>query len=110
MDNARQLQQQFHECMPIFIALGDDVRLTIIEALSGNIPFNEKGLNVNEITHQTSLSRPAISHHLKVLKEAGLVSVRKEGTANYYFLTIERSTQRLMALGSGLENMIHSKV
>lgn len=110
MENARQLQEQFHECMPIFIALGDEVRLFIIEALSGALPFQENGLNVNEITQQTNLSRPAISHHLKILKEAGLIAVRQVGTANYYYLTIERSTRKLMELGAGLEDIIHSRV
>ena len=58
----------FEECIPLFIALGDRTRLTILQCLfetqttgEGRIP----GLNVNEITDRTSLSRPAVSHHLK---------------------------------------------
>ena len=34
MTTAAELQKQFHSCMPIFIALGDKVRLSIIEALT----------------------------------------------------------------------------
>ena len=42
-------------------------------------------------------------HHLKILKEAGLVNARQEGTANYYYLTIADSTRILMRLGFMLE-------
>ena len=68
----------FEECIPLFIALGDRTRLTILQCLfetqttgEGRIP----GLNVNEITDRTSLSRPAVSHHLKILKDTGLIDV-----------------------------------
>lgn len=64
--------------MPLFIALGDETRLSIIEVLteealahrhpSGPIVFEEHAMNVNEITQKTSLSRPAISHHLKIFR------------------------------------------
>ncbi len=118
---ARDFHSLFQNCMPLFIALGDDVRLTIIEALAqtglydnrGNdiarintsiLPVRQ-GMNVKEITEQTHLSRPAVSHHLKILKEAGLINVRKEGTANYYYLTIGDSTKKLCLLGQYLKEL-----
>lgn len=97
-----QLQQQFHTCMPLFIALGDEVRLTIIEVLTEDGLNGNGGMNVKQITEKTSLSRPAISHHLKILKDAGLVGVRRKGTSNCYHLTIQESTRQLMELGNGL--------
>ncbi len=100
MESGNDLQKQFHDCMPLFIALGDEVRLTIIELLSQALQSGpEQGLNVNEITCKTNLSRPAISHHLKILKDSGLVEARKLGTSNYYHLTLEDSTRKLMELG-----------
>lgn len=100
MGFGHDLQQQFHDCMPLFIALGDEVRLTIIELLSQALQCGpEQGLNVNEITCRTNLSRPAISHHLKILKDSGLVEIRKFGTSNYYHLTLEDGTRKLMDLG-----------
>lgn len=98
----------FKSCMPLFIALGDEVRLTIIEVLTSTDSFHTeiRGMNVNEITDKTNLSRPAISHHLKILKDAGLVSVRQEGTANYYFLTFGESTRKLCSLGQYLQNFM----
>ena len=117
MTTARELQEQFHSCMPLFIALGDEMRLTIIEVLTrealgsprtaGPINFEQHALNVNEITQRTSLSRPAISHHLKILKEAGLVYVRQDGTANYYYLSLTEPNRKLMSLGYKLEEFIY---
>ena len=111
MTTAQELQKRFHACMPLFIALGDEMRLSIIEVLTeealdrrqtpGPIHFEQYGLNVNEIT------RPAISHHLKILKDAGIVGVRQEGTANYYYLTLRESNRRLMELGYRLEEFLY---
>lgn len=119
---AENFNELFQNCMPIFIALGDEIRLVIIESLSrkgfyddlGNDVGNmgdglhirpQPGMNVKEITEMTRLSRPAISHHLKILKKAGLVNVRKEGTANYYYLTIGDSTKKLCSLGQYLQEL-----
>lgn len=117
MTTPQKLQEQFHRCMPLFMALGDEMRLSIIEVLTeeacsrtgshGSIHFENHALNVNEITRRTSLSRPAISHHLKILKEAGLIDVRQEGTANYYYLTLRESNRSLMELGYRLEEFLY---
>lgn len=122
--HAEDFNELFQNCMPIFIALGDEVRLTIIKVLAnaglyddlGNDVSNTKddrsirprqGMNVKEITEMTRLSRPAISHHLKILKKAGLVNVRQEGTANYYYLTIGDSTKKLCSLGLYLQELMN---
>ena len=44
----------------------------------------DRELTVGEIASQFDVTRPAISQHLKVLREAGLVSVGREGTRRYY--------------------------
>ena len=43
------------------------------------------GMRVPEITKCTHLSRPAVSHHLQVLKDAGLIGMHRAGTMNYYY-------------------------
>lgn len=43
------------------------------------------GMRVNDIAENTRLSRPAVSHHLQILKDAGIVKMRREGTRNYYY-------------------------
>lgn len=59
-------------------ALGDPTRRAIFERLAdGPLP-------VVEITRTLSVSRPAVSQHLKVLKDVGLVAGRAEGTRRLY--------------------------
>ena len=112
-----ELKNLFHECMPLFIALGDEIRLSIIESLTdaayrtcdgdfSSENLSRHGLNVREITDKTNLSRPAVSHHLKLLKDAGLISIRREGTCNYYYLTIGQSTRQLTRLGTELQSFL----
>jgi len=47
-------------------------------------------LSVNEIAEQTDVSQPTVSHHLAILREAGLVNTRHEGKQTYYTLNQER--------------------
>ncbi len=47
-------------------------------------------LSVNEIAEQTEVSQPTVSHHLAILREAGLVNARHEGKQTYYTLNQER--------------------
>jgi DNA-binding transcriptional ArsR family regulator len=62
----------------VFHALGDPTRRAIFEALTrGELP-------VKELTTRFDVSQPAVSQHLAVLKEAGLVSARREGRSVYY--------------------------
>jgi DNA-binding transcriptional ArsR family regulator len=59
-------------------SLSVPTRLTILELL------REEELTSSEIASHFSISAPAISQHLKVLVDAGLVVVRKEGTKRIY--------------------------
>ncbi len=59
-------------------ALGDPTRRTILERLAGG------PRSVGELAHGLPVSRPAVSQHLRVLKEARLVSERREGTRRVY--------------------------
>lgn len=65
-------------------ALGDETRLKIIELL-----FN-KELCVCDIFDAFTLSQPAISHHLKILKQAGVVNDTRVGKWIYYGLSPDR--------------------
>ena len=47
-------------------------------------------LSVNEIEEQTGVSQPTVSHHLAILRDAGLVLARSEGKQTYYMLNQER--------------------
>ena len=61
-------------------ALGDATRRDIVEILSA------RPSSVADIARRLPVSRPAVSQHLRVLKNAGLVTLRSEGTRNIYQL------------------------
>lgn len=63
-----------------WIALGDPTRRTILEHLA------ERPQAVGELAGELPVSRPAVSQHLKVLKDAGLVSDHPAGTRRIYRL------------------------
>jgi len=66
-----------------FEALGDPNRRAIVEVLRGG------DRSVREVADRLPISRPAVSRHLRVLKEAGLVTDRPEGTRRLYRLNEE---------------------
>ena len=47
-------------------------------------------LSVNEIVEKIGFSQPTISHHLAILRDAGLVDIREEGKQTFYTLNQER--------------------
>lgn len=64
-------------------ALGDATRMAIFQKLSGG------PIAVNELARMVPVSRPAVSQHLRVLKDAGLVMDTKAGTRRLYQLDPE---------------------
>ena len=93
----QQLAEEFQSSRSVLVALGDPVRqhLMLVMMLSGQC----NGLRVGEISTRTNLSRPAVSHHLRILKEAGIIKMRREGTRNYYFFDADaRAMDQLIAM------------
>ena|SRR5438105_6059500 len=64
----------------VFAALTDPTRRTVFERLRSGPRA------VGEIARDLPVSRPAVSQHLKVLKDAGLVADRSEGTRRIYYI------------------------
>ncbi len=93
-DDVKRLEEEFKNCQKILTALGDETRqhLLLIMMMEGEC----NGNRVIEIAKQTNLSRPAVSHHMQILKDAGIVKTRKEGTYVYYYL--EPETTKLESL------------
>ena len=81
-------REQFKLCSPIFIALGDLTRQKLCMDLA---VAEEEGLNVAQLAGQSILSRPAVSHHLKVLKDCGIVEPLKKGTQIFYRLRLKEN-------------------
>ena len=69
--------------MDVFVALADPTRRSIIELLANG----EQAFGT--IADRFSMSRPAVSQHLKVLRDAGFVSVRKDAQRRIYRLEPE---------------------
>lgn len=77
------LAGEFDSLQKVFIALGDETRQHIFMAI---LESEQIGVRVPQITEQTHLSRPAVSHHLSILKDAGLVALHRDGKFNYYYV------------------------
>ena len=78
------LAENFSASAKILTAISDETRQHLIVEMMkmGHC----MGVRVGEITERTNLSRPAVSHHLQIMKDAGIVKVRKEGTKNFIIL------------------------
>lgn len=64
----------------VFRALGDDTRRDIVRGLAA------APMAVHRIAETFDMTRPAISRHLRILKDARLVELRRSGRENVYFL------------------------
>ena len=95
-----QLAQTFVACKPLFFALSEIPRQQILLLLS-----EQTLLNVNQIADCLPLSRPAVSHHLKILREAGLVTVQQRGTENLHALSTEAAVSWLARCAEDLASL-----
>jgi DNA-binding transcriptional ArsR family regulator len=75
-----QLKSQYEARAAIIKAMAHPARLFIIEELK------DKERCVNELTEMIGSDMSTVSKHLSILKNAGIVGDRKEGTSSYYFL------------------------
>ena len=89
-----QIKDDFVKCRKLLIAIGDETRQNLITVLMGGC----EGMRVGEIAEKTHLSRPAVSHHLRIMLDCGLVYLDKQGTKNYYSLNIGEEFENLFAL------------
>jgi len=71
----------------IFDVIADGTRRDILKLLLDRSSAGENGTSVSHIVHALGVSQPTVSKHLKVLREARLVSVREEGQHRYYSLS-----------------------
>lgn len=99
-----QLREAFICSKTVLQAIGDETRQNIILALMESTC--DVGMRVGEITARTHLSRPAVSHHLKILKDAKLVDMRKEGTMNFYSINISDGISDMIHLSDNLKNYV----
>jgi ArsR family transcriptional regulator, arsenate/arsenite/antimonite-responsive transcriptional repressor len=82
----------------LFKALGDPHRLTILATLGRA----EDEVCVCDFTSGLPLNQPTVSHHLKILRDAGLVTGERRGTWVYYRLAPDARERMAAALHSAL--------
>ncbi|HHS97964.1 MAG TPA: ArsR family transcriptional regulator [Chloroflexi bacterium] len=80
--------------------LGDPKRVLILYLLA------DGPCNVSELTEALKVSQPTVSHHLKVLRDRGLVRAEREGTSVYYSLTDFRIIEALDMLRAMLADIL----
>ena len=102
MHDIKQLAAEFQACQKILLAMGDENRQHLILEMMQMGQCG--GVRVGAITEKTNLSRPAVSHHLRILKEAGLIKMRREGTKNYYYFDADAQ-----AMNQLLQMLTHAK-
>ncbi|RCV48206.1 ArsR/SmtB family transcription factor [Marinitenerispora sediminis] len=87
-------EDQSVELARVFKALGDPVRLRLLSMIASRAGGE---VCVCDLTPAFDLSQPTVSHHLKLLREAGLIAAQRRGTWVYYRLLPE-TTDRLAAI------------
>jgi DNA-binding transcriptional ArsR family regulator len=87
MEKLKKLQQ-------VFQTLSDYNRLSMIRSIS------DKECSVGELVKTTKLSQPLVSHHLRVLKESGILETKRNGPFIYYYL---RDVKMLYAINLFIE-------
>jgi ArsR family transcriptional regulator len=77
----RAIPREWRDISKVYTALGDEHRQRIL------LTF-ERGerLNVGQIVEVSTLSRSAVSHHLKILHDAGVLQRQKEGKEVYFWI------------------------
>ncbi|MDA7979615.1 MAG: metalloregulator ArsR/SmtB family transcription factor [Pirellulales bacterium] len=75
-----QLQTEQTSCVDLLKALADETRLAVVRQLMGG------PMRVGEINAELQVEQTLLSHHLKVLRDVGLVSAERDGKAVIYRL------------------------
>jgi ArsR family transcriptional regulator, arsenate/arsenite/antimonite-responsive transcriptional repressor len=98
-DYSRAIPVAWKDMSKVFTALGDEHRQRILLTFEPG-----ERLNVGQIAEVSTLSRSAVSHHLKILREAGALDSRKEGKEVYFWLNKDFLRETLSNVLDYLEN------
>jgi len=79
-DKAKAIPDNWKRLTAVFVALGDEQRQRIM------LTFDKPGeeLNAGDLAAASQLSRPAVSHHLKILHDSGCLTREKRGKEVFY--------------------------
>lgn len=85
-------------------AIADPYRLTMLATLAAN----EHEVCVCDFTDALPLNQPTVSHHLRILREAGLITSERRGTWVYYQLAADAPERLADALGSVFRRKVYA--
>ena len=89
----RQIPDPWRNMSRVFSALGDEHRQRIL------LTFDKgERLNVGQLVSVSTLSRSAVSHHLKILREAGVLESRKEGKQVFFWINRDNLDESISAV------------
>lgn len=80
-DYSRAIPPAWQSMAAVFVALGDEHRQRIVLSFSPG-----ERLNVGQIAEVSTLARSTVSHHLKILREAGVLGSEKIGKEVYFWV------------------------
>jgi DNA-binding transcriptional ArsR family regulator len=89
-EQINSIKLDFEDLQSLLTAVGDPSRQQILLVLMEHADCSV-GMRVGDITSRTHLSRPAVSHQLKDLKDIGILGLRNEGTKNFYFIDVKNN-------------------
>jgi ArsR family transcriptional regulator, arsenate/arsenite/antimonite-responsive transcriptional repressor len=94
---SRNIPRQWRDIAKVFVAMGDTHRQRIL------LTF-ERGerLNVGQIAEVSTLSRSAVSHHLKIMREAGVLGSEKIGKEVWFWVECDGLLEALAAVSDYL--------
>ncbi|ACT52009.1 MULTISPECIES: helix-turn-helix transcriptional regulator [Methylovorus] len=90
MKTILQIPSEWADTSKLFIALGDEQRQRILLAFEP-----DERLNIGQIVAASTLSRTAVSHHLRVLREAGALQSEKIGKEVFFHINKKMMTEAL---------------
>lgn len=92
---AKVVRRDFEPAAELLKAIADPYRLTMLATLAAS----DHEVCVCDFTEALPLNQPTVSHHLRTLREAGLVTCERRGTWVYYQLAAETPKRLNDALG-----------
>jgi len=95
------MNAQLDEYAVVFKALGDPLRLRLLKMLP--LGEDKRTFCVCELAKKLGISQPCLSHHLNILRTAGLVGFEKDGCSVFYFLDQPRLFEKLQDFQARLQ-------
>lgn len=101
MKTIMQIPSEWADTSKLFIALGDEQRQRILLAFEP-----DERLNIGQIVAASTLSRTAVSHHLRVLRDAGALQSEKIGKEVFFHINKKMMTEALEGVLSYIKTTI----